>query len=125
LSRLPRASEVGNSDEPAVERCLREGSKCSSTRTSNSQLIIRALYARRYAGKIIAPATARDVVVAAQRLLYRLLAFCWALEESAAIALLMACAIRSWWPFKSSNALDGLSRAAMDSRAIPFDVPDF
>jgi hypothetical protein len=48
-------------------------------------LIIRALYARRYAGKIIAPATARDVVVAAQRLLYRLLAFCWALEESAAI----------------------------------------
>jgi hypothetical protein len=88
-------------------------------------LIIRALYARRYAGKIIAPATARDVVVAAQRLLYRLLAFCWALEESAAIALLMACAIRSWWPFKSSNALDGLSRAAMDSRAIPFDVPDF
>jgi uncharacterized membrane protein YccC len=68
-------------------------------------------------------------VIAAQRLLYRLLAFCWALEESGSDQAVEVARAE----FGASGlsavrfALDGLSGAVMDRQAftIPADVPGF
>jgi len=68
-------------------------------------------------------------VVAAQRLLYRLLAFCWALEGAGSDrAVEMARAEFGASGLASANtALDELSGAVTDGRAaaIPSDVPGF